>query len=311
MVCRTQMAPTVPGNWGTTTKKTNSYLVRAIVDEFGETLLRELDKVDMQRWLNTMAETYSPMVFHCHTDRKAICAEAVEQDFLAKDPARKLDRPKTRNQMRRYSNGRSIRELLLQPRRCKTSWRLKLVGAAAVRPGELFAFRWRSFEKLPGGRYALKVNETVYKSKLRHWVKTEDSEDYVALPERLDAALEEWRTLSKWAGESDFIFPNSKGGFMDYENFEERVLGPICAKLGISLTSRCFAAHSQRCNGRADRYRQGCSETPEAQPTGYDPRELREGNSGVGICDGGRDVRKDCRVETPNLAMVTATGAIQ
>jgi len=36
-----------------------------------------------------------------------------------------------------------------------------------------------------------------------------------------------------FAGSSDFIFPNSQGGFMDYENFEARVLDPIRIKLGL------------------------------------------------------------------------------
>jgi len=89
--------PTVEGGWGATTKKTNHHFVKAILAEFGQKALRELDCVDLQNWLNKLAGDYSrSMVFHCHTYLKAICAEAVDQDFLAKDPARKLKRPKTR-----------------------------------------------------------------------------------------------------------------------------------------------------------------------------------------------------------------------
>jgi hypothetical protein len=36
----------------------------------------------------------------------------------------------------------------------------------------------------------------------------------------LAAELIDWRTLSTAQGEQDFIFPNSQGGFVDYENFE-------------------------------------------------------------------------------------------
>jgi integrase len=77
------------------------------------------------------------------------------------------------------------------------------------------------------------VEETIYKSKLRPWAKTEGSGDYVPLPERLVAELEEWRKLTTWPADSDFIFPNSKGGFLDYENFDARVLQPIREKLAI------------------------------------------------------------------------------
>jgi hypothetical protein len=66
----------------------------------------------------------------------------------------------------------------------------------------------------------VRVTETVYKGKLRPWGKTESSEDYVPLAKRLAAELIDWRTLSTAQGEQDFIFPNSQGGFVDYENFE-------------------------------------------------------------------------------------------
>jgi integrase-like protein len=89
--------PTVVGNWGDTTRKTNEHFIRAILAKFGDKQLRELDRVELQDWLNEVAIEYSrSMTFHCHTYLKAICAEAIEQNFLAKNPSRKLKRPKTR-----------------------------------------------------------------------------------------------------------------------------------------------------------------------------------------------------------------------
>ena len=63
----------------------------------------------------------------------------------------------------------------------------------------------------------MRVTETVYKGKLRPWAETESSEVYVPLPKRKAAELIDWRTLSTAQGEQDFIFPNSQGGFVDYE----------------------------------------------------------------------------------------------
>jgi integrase len=110
---------------------------------------------------------------------------------------------------------------------------IKVGSGTAVRPGELFGFRWRSLEQLPNGRQALRVTETVYKCKLRPWAKTEKSEAYVPLPKRLAVELAEWRRLTTSPEDQDFIFPNSQGGFMDYENFEARVLDPIRVQLGL------------------------------------------------------------------------------
>lgn len=56
---------------------------------------------------------------------------------------------------------------------------------------------------------------------------------HVPLPKRLASELIEWRGLTSTPGPDDFIFPNSRGGFLDYENFEARVLGPIRIQLGL------------------------------------------------------------------------------
>jgi hypothetical protein len=95
------------------------------------------------------------------------------------------------------------------------------------------AFRWRSLERLPNGRQVLRVTETVYKCKLRPWAKTEASEAYVPLPQRLATELFTWLELTTSPADQDFIFPNTLGGFMDYENFEARVLEPIRIQLGL------------------------------------------------------------------------------
>jgi integrase len=226
--------PTVEGNWGSTTKTTNRYFVRAILQQFGQKALRELDSVDLQNWVNTLASEYSrSMVFHCHTYLKSICAEAVEQDFLAKDPARKLKRPKTRRPDETILEWTQYQNVIDAAETLRDKLAIKVGSGTAVRPGELFAFRWSSLEKLPNDRHSLRITETVYKGKIRPWAKTEASETYVPLPKRLAIELEAWQHLSAWSQSKDFIFPNSKGGFLDYENFEARVLDPIRQKLGL------------------------------------------------------------------------------
>jgi integrase len=173
------------------------------------------------------------MVFHCFTYLKAMCAEAVDQDFLLKDPARKLKRPKTRKPDETVLEWSQYQSVIDAAKTLRDKLAIKVGSGTAVRPGELFAFRWRSLERLSNGRHALRVTETVYKSKLRPWAKTQGSEDYVPLPKRLAAELLAWRTLAPAQGQQDFIFANSQGGFMDYENFEARVLGPIRLELGL------------------------------------------------------------------------------
>jgi integrase len=226
--------PTVEGNWGATTKTTNRYFIRAIVQQFGDKALRELDFVDLQNWLNRLAGDYSrSMVFHCHTYLKAICSEAVEQDFLAKDPSRKLKRPKTRKPDETILEWSQYQNVIDGAETFQNKLAIKVGSGTAVRPGELFAFRWSSLQASPNDRHSLRVTETVYKGKIRPWAKTEASEASVPLPKRLALELKGWRKLTAWSKSADFIFPNSQGGFLDYENFEARVLEPIREKLGL------------------------------------------------------------------------------
>jgi integrase len=230
--------PKVEGNWGTTTAKTNSYFVRAILAEFGDTPLRELDDVKLQAWINTLAKTYSrSMVFHCYTYLRAICAETVEQDFLVKNPARKLSRPNkrlTRKPDETTLEWPQYKAVIDAAETLRDKLVIKVGSGTAVRPGELFAFRWSSLKHLPNGHISLLVSETVYKGRVRDWAKTESSENYVPLPKRLAVELAAWRTLTEWNKNQDFIFPNSRGGVLDYENFEARVLDPIRKKLGLA-----------------------------------------------------------------------------
>src|SRR5437879_5184614 len=193
--------PAKEGDWSLTTRKTNAHFVRMILAEFGDTPLRELDPVELQGWLNQLAAKYSrSMVFHCRVYLKSICAEMVEQDYLVKDPGRKLKRPKTRKPDETVLEWPQYQAVIEAARTLRDQLAIKVGSGTAVRPGELFAFRWRSLEQLPNGRHALRVTETVYKSKVRPWAKTEGSEDYVPLPKRLAADLLEWRKATSWPG---------------------------------------------------------------------------------------------------------------
>lgn len=242
--------PMAEANWGPTTRRTNEHLISVILNEFGDTQLRNLDKVAMQSWLNDLSRERSrSMVHHCCTFLKSMCGEAVEQDFLSKDPSRKLKRPRTRKPDETVLEWSQYQAVIDAAQTLRDKLIIKVGSGTAVRPGELCAFRWRSLEQLPNGRHALRVTETIYKCKLRPWAKTEGSEDFVPLPKRLAAELMEWRGQTPTPMPEHFIFPNSRGGFLDYENFEARVLDPIKTKLGLpklnfQILRRTFATRA-------------------------------------------------------------------
>jgi len=105
----------------------------------------------------------------------------------------------------------------------------------ALRPSELFALRWRSFDDVD----TLSITETVYKGTIRPFGKTSGSLTDVHLPSGLADELRLWKQETAKASPKGivspdaFIFPNSRGGFMDTGNYRNRVLNPLAERLGL------------------------------------------------------------------------------
>lgn len=105
----------------------------------------------------------------------------------------------------------------------------------ALRPSELFALRWRSFDDID----TMSITETIYKGEIRPYGKTDGSLTDVHLPPGLAEELRLWKQEAAKASPNGvvspdaFIFPNSRGGFMDTGNYRNRVLNPLAEKLGL------------------------------------------------------------------------------
>jgi hypothetical protein len=101
-------------------------------------------------------------------------------------------------------------------------------------PSELFALRWRSFDNVD----TLSITETVYKGKIRPYGKTDGSLTDVHLPAGLAEELCLWKQENAKLSPSKvvptaFIFPNTRGCFMDTGNYRHRVLNPLAEKLSL------------------------------------------------------------------------------
>jgi integrase len=132
----------------------------------------------------------------------------------------------------------------------------------ALRPSELFALRWRSFDD----QNTLTLTETVYRRTLRPFGKTPGSLTKVHLPDGLADELFSWKMECKEASCKNpscrkdehrkdspdaFIFPNADGGFMDTSNYRSRVLKPLADSLGIpklnfQVMRRTMATQAQK-----------------------------------------------------------------
>jgi len=86
---RNRYLPLKEADWREETAKVKKYLIQAyLVDEFEEIRMENFDKFTLQSHLNRLAKTNSKdRVLQIRSYMRAIFAEAVDQDFLARDPA--------------------------------------------------------------------------------------------------------------------------------------------------------------------------------------------------------------------------------
>jgi integrase len=177
-----------------------------------------------------------------------IFVEAVDQDFLSKDPARKVKIPsqlretdKTTlswEQLRQALSALSLRDRIL----------LELDMTNALRPSELFALRWKGFDLAAS---TMCVSETAYRGKIRPWGKTRKSLGVIHIPRKLAADLKCWREQCSDPSPEAFIFGNKDGDFMDTGNYRKRVLHKLAKdlelpKLTFQVIRRTIATLAQK-----------------------------------------------------------------
>ncbi|HEX4006011.1 MAG TPA: tyrosine-type recombinase/integrase, partial [Acidobacteriaceae bacterium] len=246
---RNRYFPLRKGDWRPETAKEKMAQIEIdLIARFGEYPLDAFDRFMLQTHVNELARRYSQdRVRQARSYLKSIFDEAIEQEFLMKDPTRKLKIPKNlRPRDKRVLCWDQMWSILAETAR-RDRLLLMLDMTEALRPGELFALRWRSFDD----RNTLSITETVYRRTIRPFGKTPGSLGKVHLPDGLANELRRWKLECKDRSPQAFIFPNAHGGFIDTANYRFRVLRPLAEKLGIEklnfqILRRTMATQAQR-----------------------------------------------------------------
>ena len=134
----------------------------------------------MQLHLNKLATAGSKdRVLQMRAYLRDIFAEAVDQDFLVKDPARKIKVPAQLRPTDTTTLSWDQLRMALSKLKLRDRILLELDMTNALRPSELFAFRWKRFDYEES---TLTVAETVYKGNIRDWGKTRKSLTVIHIP---------------------------------------------------------------------------------------------------------------------------------
>ena len=194
---RNRYLPLKEADWREETAKVKKLIITAdLVIPFEGARLENFDKYILQRHLNQLAKTHSKdRVMQIRSYVRAIFADAVDQDYLAKDPARSLKvpanlRPVDKTTLTWDQLRAALDRLLEQSLR---DWILILLDMSnALRPSEVFCLRWQSLLEEP---LLLDIRETFYRGKVRPFGKTEDSIGQVPIAKPLVDKLLEWRDV--------------------------------------------------------------------------------------------------------------------
>lgn len=228
---RNRYLPIRQGDWRPETAKEKTAQIEIdLIAKFGPEPIESLDKFALQTHVNDLANRYSQdRVKQARSYLKSIFDEAVEQEFLVRDPSRKLKIPKNlRPKDKQVLSWEQLRAVLsLAARRDRLL--LMLDTTEALRPSELFALRWKTFDN----QNTLSLTETIYRREIRPFGKTPKSLGKMHLPDDLAAELKQWRLECPDPSPDAFIFANADGGYLDAGNYRNRVLKPLAERLNI------------------------------------------------------------------------------
>ncbi len=215
--------------WKVTSRpKTKRFIENYLLRRFGDTLLPSLNKFTLQTYLNELAPTFSKSVLSkIRVYLKSILDEAVELEFIAKNPAAKIAVPRSGKKATGvHLTPEEIPHILFHlSDRDRLIVRMFLV--LGLRPGEMFALRWNDKQQ-----NSLRIDSSITDG-VEVETKTEGSDASVWLPISIDTELEWWRTATANPSPDAFIFPSARGTSINTNNFLFRVLKQAGKKAGI------------------------------------------------------------------------------
>lgn len=221
------------GEWSEATRSSvESVMKKHVLGVFGPVKLGDLSKLALQTHLYTVAEKWSESVAKkVRVYVRAALEEAVDQDYIGKNPARKLVVGKTRKPTKRNHTPDELCRLFASLTG-EDHLILRLFVMAALRPGEQFALKWLDFK-----HDTLRIERAVRRVKKGENrvgdPKTEGSIGQVYLPASLQTELAHWKEIVRPCSDNEYIFGSRKGTPKDSHNYLRRHLKPLAASLGV------------------------------------------------------------------------------
>jgi integrase len=260
--------PKNESQWRPSSRKAVLGILKRISDKFDGLPISAIDSIMLAQFLTSLSEKYSASVVKMtRAYMRSVFAEAVDQDFLRKNPARGLKLPKHTKPVAHPVLTMEQMQALLEASapfgvRTREYALLRLLYVVPLRPGELLALRWRDVDLSAG---VVSIGRTVYKGTVRNFTKTTREGEVSQLPltDMAVEALTEWSATTLESNHADkldpdaYIFRNADGGILNADNYLARVLIPLAQTAGIEHINfqqlrRSVATHAQHLGSLKD-----------------------------------------------------------
>jgi integrase len=193
-----------------------------LAPRFGDTPLRDIDAFACQKHISGLAKKTvidengdelevagfcESVVKRTRTMLSSIMELAVELDFIAKNPAKKIKLPDCKATPKPTLEKQEIVSLIAAVKDTRDQLILLIGTFCALTSSELFGLRWDCYQ----GEHLI-IRNTAYHGVVYERVKRKARERNVPLAPVMQEKLEVWRMLSKDTAAEALIFPGLKGG---------------------------------------------------------------------------------------------------
>ena len=250
-------------NWRPATRRSNDgYLKKQIYPRIEHVALKDITKFQVQMLFNQLATAgYSyNVVYHVRDIIKAALAEAVDQEVLERNVARKTVIPEIEEREKPVLPVEWYAKLLAGLRTSRDRAIFLIASFCALRPSEIFGLTWGSYQ---GATF--KVMNTAWRGQFQpKKIKRKNrygrtNYRWVAIPEAVRRAIDEWNRECGTTEENALMFsaigargrkPLDKPMLPD--NWLRLRLYPVSNRLGIGfhptfqVLRRSFSTHGKK-----------------------------------------------------------------
>lgn len=217
--------------WKLSTLMTNrDRMRRDLMPVFSERTLSSLTRAELQTFLDTKAGaglSYST-VDHLRWDLKQILTLAVAEGQLQRNPAALLFTPR---EARHYPKARMSQEqarLMFSVLHSRELLVAMLATLAGMRPGEIFALKWRHVDE-----DHIDIEQRLYRGKVDS-PKTRHSVRVVGISPAVQRVLQKWRAAAADASDDAWVFPSETLKTpISKENCWRRYIAPKLKQVGL------------------------------------------------------------------------------